>query len=170
MGAEQSYQKASKSTDLNIFNDDIDDLQMYLNSKPTTSTQSGFILDSIDIDKYSLNELIEDVSITEANRKTIKETSELLDNIKMSLDMYLLYDNYNVKNKVILKDINKKLINQNSEIKKKHEEIDGLKFENDHIRNKLDKHRSIRKYLLLFILIMVVLILVMIGLLYIKYN
>ena len=169
MGAEQSYEKESND-DIDIFSGDIQDLQMYLNTQTQTIPEQIYELDISNIDKYSLNELIEDVSITKANRIKIKETSELLDNIKMSLDMYLLYDNYNVKNKVILKDINKKLINQNTEIKKKHEEIDGLKFEYDHIKIKLDKHRSIRKYLLLFILIMVVLILVMIGLLYIKYN
>ena len=110
MGAEQSYQKAESP---NIsFKNDIEDLQEYL--KPIESIKKGneYDINSINLEKYSLYDLLKQ-SISKKDLTKIKNDSKILDKIKLSLDMYLLYDNYNVKHKVMITDLSKKLENQN---------------------------------------------------------
>ena len=169
MGAEQSYQKADKPTV--VFKNDIQNLQLYLaqsneQSDYPTNTRS---LDEIDIDKYSLYDLLKN-SASNQNRQQIKMYSDLLDKIKMSLDMYVLYDNYNLKHKVLITDLSKKLENQNKEIKGKSEEIDTLTFKINDIKKNSKKNNNIKLLLIIGIIILVILIGIMCVYIYFKLN
>ena len=121
MGAEQSYQKAVGKK-IN-FSNDIADLQAYLKQNNTNTEIKEYNLDEIDIDKYSLYQLLHKYA-SKQNREKINKDYDLLDKIKLSLDMYVLYDNYNLKHKVLVTDLSKKLENQKKKIKGKSEEID----------------------------------------------
>lgn len=167
MGAEQSYQKAdSPNVD---FKDDIKNLQLYL--KPIDPPQKGteYNLDEIDFDKYSLYDLLQK-SVSHRNSQTLKNNSDLLDKIKMSLDMYVLYDNYNLKHKVLVTDLSKKLENQNKEIKGKSEEIDTLNFKINDIKINSKKNNNIKLVLLIGIIIIIILIPIICIFIYLKLN
>jgi len=163
MGAEQSYQKAdSPNVD---FKDDIKNLQLYLaESDASSDSVEEYSLDGIDIDKYSL--LDGDIE----QEQKVKINSELLDKIKMSLDMYVLYDNYNLKHKVLITDLSKKLENQNKEIKGKSEEIDTLTFKINDIKINSKKNNNIKLVLLIGISILVILIPIICIFIYLKIN
>lgn len=167
MGANQSYQKADKP---NVdFKDDIKDLHEYL--KPIDPPKQGkeYDLDEIDIDKYSLYDLLQK-SVSDENRQKIKIDSDLLDKIKMSLDMYVLYDNYNLKHKVLITDLSKKLENQKKDIKNKSEEIDILNVKINDIKIETNKNNNIKLFLRIGIILLVILIGIIIILLYLSFN
>tara|TARA_B110000285_G_C14812579_1_gene462666 strand:+ start:124 stop:639 length:516 start_codon:yes stop_codon:yes gene_type:complete len=166
MGAEQSYQKKdSSSID---FNGDIEDLHEYLKPLETTKLGKEYDIDNIDLDKYSLYDLLQK-SASKQNINKIKLDSELLDKIKMSLDMYVLYDNYNLKHKVLVTDLSKKLENQNKEIKGKSEEIDTLIFKIKDIKNNSKKNSNIKLLILIGIIILVILIPIICIFIYLKF-
>jgi hypothetical protein len=169
MGAEQSYQKADSPT-IN-FNNDIENLQLYLAESDEQSNEPAneYSLDGIDIDKYSLYDLLQK-SVSSRNSQTLKNNSDLLDKIKMSLDMYVLYDNYNLKHKVLVTDLSKKLENQNKEIKGKSEEIDTLTFKINDIKSNSKKNSNIKLLLLIGIIILVILIGLICIYIYLKLN
>jgi len=162
MGAEQSYQKAERPN-INFYND-IEDLQEYL--KPIEKTKLG---KEYDLDKYSLYDLLQK-STSKQNLNKIKENSELLDKIKMSLDMYVLYDNYNIKHKVLVKDLSKKLENQNKKIKNKSEEIDTLNFKINDIKKNSNKNSNIKLILLISIILLIILIGIICIFIFLKFN
>ena len=167
MGAEQSYQKAERPN-INFYND-IEDLQEYL--KPIEKTKLGkeYDIDQLDLDKYSLYDLLQK-STSKQNLNKIKENSELLDKIKMSLDMYVLYDNYNIKHKVLVKDLSKKLENQNKKIKNKSEEIDTLNFKINDIKKNSNKNSNIKLILLISIILLIILIGIICIFIFLKFN
>ena len=167
MGAEQSYQPAERPT-INFYND-IEDLQEYL--KPIEKTKLGkeYDIDQLDLDKYSLYDLLQK-STSKQNLNKIKENSELLDKIKMSLDMYVLYDNYNIKHKVLVTDLSKKLENQNKKIKNKSEEIDTLNFKINDIKKNSNKNSNIKLILLISIILLIILIGIICIFIFLKFN
>ena len=166
MGAEQSYQKKGSSTI--DFNGDIEDLEEYLKPIDTITIGKEYDIDNIDLDKYSLYDLLQKSS-SQINLNKIKIDSELLDKIQMSLDMYVLYDNYNLKHKVLDIDLSKKLENQNKEIKGKSEEIDTLNFKINYIKNKSKKNSNIKLLILIGIIILVILIPIICIFIYLKF-
>ena len=168
MGAEQSYQKAD--TPKISFENDIYDLQEYLKPiKKEIKIMKEYDISDIDIDKYSLFDLLkQSVSIKDKNK--IMNDSKLLDKIKISLDMYLLYDNYNLNHKVLLKDLSKKLENQNKKLKGKSEEIDILNYKLNDIKLKTKKNYNIKLLLIIGIILLVILITVISILIYLKVN
>jgi len=167
MGAEQSYQKANNPTI--SFKNDIEDLQEYL--KPIESIKIGkeYDINNIDLDKYSLFDLLEQ-SVTIENRNQIMNDSKLLDKIKISLDMYLLYDNYNLKHKILIKDLSKKLNNQNNSLKGKSEEIDVLNYKLNDIKINTQKNNKTNLLLILGIIMLIILIIIISILIYVKVN
>ena len=167
MGAEQSYQKEERPN-INFYND-IEDLQEYLKPIETTKLGNEYDIDQIDLDKYSLYDLLQK-SASKQQLNKIKENSELLDNIKMSLDTYVLYDNYNLKHKVLVTDLSKKLENQNKKIKNKSEEIDTLSFKINDIKINSKKNNNIKLILLIGIIILVIFISIICIFIYLKFT
>lgn len=169
MGAEQSYQKAVSKNNYDIFYDDIEDLQEYLKHNDTTVIGKEYNLDDIDVDKYSLFKLLSN-SVSKEDRNKVKDTSDLLDKIKMSLDMFVLYDNYNLKHRVLIKDLSKKLKNQNKNLKNKSEEVDTLQVELNDIKIQTEKNNKIKLFLIIMVILLVILIGLICILLYLKFN
>ena len=167
MGAEQSYQKADSP---NIsFKDDIENLQEYLKPIETIEKGKEYDINSINLEKYSLYDLLKQ-SISKEDITKIKNDSKILDKIKISLDMYLLYDNYNVKHKVMITDLSKKLENQNKNIKGKSEEIDILNYKLKDINMNTDKNNNTKLLLIIGIIILIILIIIISVLIYLKVN
>ena len=97
------------------------------------------------------------------------ELKTTIDNVENSLKLYLLYDNYNVKTKVINNDLKNKYSFQTKELKNKLEEKD--KLYNIILNNKdiIIKNKKIKTYLLVFIILFLISILVLSYLFYKKY-
>jgi hypothetical protein len=173
MGSSYSYQKANESA--NIFDNDIDNLNNFLSySFPTNSTAVSTIDDDPDFFKNIRDKVLEDIVDHEPDEndkcpvESEKEKAEKLFNnlekIKRSIDLIMLYDNYNINNDVIIKDLSKKYNNQMLEIKKRTESTDLINHELNVIKNKINKNNKIDKTLLIFIIIFVLLIII-VGLL-----
>jgi hypothetical protein len=167
MGAEQSYQKA-ESPNIN-FDDDIEDLQEYLKPIETIKIGKEYDINSINLEKYSLYDLLKQ-SVSKEDTTKIKNDSKLLDKIKISLDMYLLYDNYNLKHKVLVTDLSKKLELQNKNIKGKSEEIDILNFKINDIKMNTKTNNNTKLLLIIGIIILALLISILSILIYVKIN
>ncbi len=154
MGASQSYEKAT-GTELN-FEYDIENLSSFLNqTKPSgQTTQSGGVItfnDLRDTNNYS------DQTLQATFNNTVNNTEK----IKRSLDLIQLYDNYNLKNNVIIKDLSKKYNNQIAEIKNRNESTDLLSHDLNVIKNKVTKNKIINRNLLIFIIIFVLIIIIL---------
>lgn len=167
MGAEQSYQKA-ESPNIN-FDDDIEDLQEYLKPIETIKIGKEYDINSINLEKYSLYDLLKQ-SVSKEDTTKIENDSKLLDKIKISLDMYLLYDNYNLKHKVLVTDLSKKLELQNKNIKGKSEEIDILNFKINDIKMNTKTNNNTKLLLIIGIIILALLISILSILIYVKIN
>ena len=161
MGASQSYQKRIKIDELSLAND-IDDLTGFLNYRFPTNAS----VESSETDEDFFNTIRNDkiASINELC-KTDKDSSECgtnifnnLEKIKRSIDLIMLYDNYNINNGVIIKDLSKKYNNQIAEIKKRTEYTDLINYDLNVIKNKINKNNKIDRTLLIFIIIFVILI------------
>ena len=168
MGAEQSYQKAKSPTV--SFKQDIEDLQEYL-KKPIDTIKIGkeYNINDINLDKYSLFDLLNQ-SISKEDTTKIRNDSKLLDKIKISLDMYVLYDNYNVKHKVMITDLSKKLENQNKYLKGRSEEIDVLNYKLKDLKINNQKDKKTNLLLIIGIIILIILICILCFLIYLKVN
>ena len=79
----------------------------------------------------------------------------------MSLDLIQLYDNYNLKNNLIIKDLSKKYNNQIAEIKNRNESTDLLSHDLNVIKNKVNKNKIINRNLLIFIIIFLLIIIIL---------
>ena len=167
MGAEQSYQKA-ESPNIN-FDDDIEDLQEYLKPIETIKIGKEYDINSINLEKYSLYDLLKQ-SVSKEDTTKIENDSKLLDKIKISLDKYLLYDNYNLKHKVLVTDLSKKLELQNKNIKGKSEEIDILNFKINDIKMNTKTNNNTKLLLIIGIIILALLISILSILIYVKIN
>jgi len=90
-----------------------------------------------------------------------------LDEIENAYKLYLLYDNYKIKNKVMNKDLNKKYKNQNKNIKSGYESVDKIKvIIKDLELSILNKKRN--QKILNFILVIVILMVLVIAFLLYK--
>ena len=96
-------------------------------------------------------------TLTENEDKDIIPNYEAL---KTNLKLYLLYDNYNNKNSVIIKDLNKKLKNQTNELKLKHEDYDKIQFDLEIIKEKNNKINEVKKQLTITIFVFLILIVI----------
>jgi hypothetical protein len=167
MGASQSYQKDNAHN--MDFKYDIDDLNSFLNYNfPTKSAADSTIGD--DFFKNIIDE-IKNKGYDAAKQNNISDILDNLEKIKRSIDLIMLYDNYNLKNSVIIKDLSKKSNNQLAEIKKRTEYTDLINHELNVIKHKIHKNNKIDKTLLIFIIIFVLLIIIVgfiIGLKFVK--
>jgi ABC-type antimicrobial peptide transport system permease subunit len=89
-----------------------------------------------------------------------KQYTDLANNLEASLKTYILFNNYENKNEVIIKDLNKKLINQDKEVKDLAEDKDKIKTLILFNKNKLN--RSKRKQTIFLVLNIVLLIAIII--------
>jgi len=153
MGASQSYQK--ETNDSINFTNDIENLNSFLNySFPTDGATQSKITDPI----FFKN--IRDKVIHHNNELDMQDIFNNLEKIKRSIDLIMLYDNYNLKNGVIIKDLSKKYNNQLSEIKKRTEYTDLINHDLNVIKNKINKNNKIDTTLLIFIILFVLLIII----------
>ena len=98
--------------------------------------------------------------ISRYNKAKRSKAENLLKKLEANMKMYMIYDNYDTKNEVILKDLKKKAENQGSELKKLIEDRDKLKTVLDYDKvkeEKFDKSANIVK------IINIVLFLTIIG-------
>jgi len=157
MGASQSYQKPTAQSNIN-FQYDIDDLTSFLNySFPTDATNTQ--ITNPNFFKNIRNKVIKNTGNSED--VDMKNIFNNLEKIKRSIDLIMLYDNYNLKNGVIIKDLSKKYNNQLAEIKKRTEYTDLINHDLNVIKNKINKNNKIDKTLLIFIILFVLLIIVL---------
>jgi hypothetical protein len=89
-----------------------------------------------------------------------KQYTDLANNLEASLKTYILFNNYENKNEVIITDLNKKLINQDKEVKDLAEDKDRIKTLILFNKNKLN--RSKRKQTVFLVLNIVLLIAIII--------
>jgi hypothetical protein len=178
MGASQSYEKAALETTLIS---EIEGLESIINTNNQTQTNT---LDTITCDpnivnswcsdrklnKYSILKLWEDMNNDSPMSDADQTISNNLEKIKASMDMYLLYDNYNLKNTVIIKDLEKKLLNQNADVKTDSEQIDKLKFNINNLKENIETNTNIKLYLLIVIILALLLIIIFSVLLYLKFK
>lgn len=157
MGASQSYQKPTAQSNID-FQYDIDDLTSFLNYPFPTVTVQSKITDP-NFFKNIRDKAIENTIHSE--KEDMQNIFNNLEKIKRSIDLIMLYDNYNLKNGVIIKDLSKKYNNQLAEIKKRTEYTDLINHDLNVIKNKINKNNKIDKTLLIFIIIFVLLIIIL---------
>ena len=75
--------------------------------------------------------------------------------------MYFLYDGYDHKNSVILKDLEKKFINQKKELKGLYEKKDQLRSNLDYSKDDLIKENKKNKFYTINIFVLVVISIVL---------
>ena len=75
--------------------------------------------------------------------------------------MYFLYDGYDNKNSVILKDLEKKFTNQKKELKLLFEKKDKLRSDLDYSKENLDSKKKKNKLIIANIFVLVVISLVL---------
>lgn len=157
MGASSSYQKKGHTE----LDSEVQNLQAYLNHKYTTPVGDAKL---INLDSL-FNEYLEK-NLSPNQKLHILKVQKL----KTSMELYLLYDNYNVKNSVIIKDLTKKYENQMKELKKQNEQNDMISHNINILKNKIIKNNNINTTLLVFIIIFVILIILLGVLIYLKYK
>ena len=157
MGASSSYQKKGHTE----LDSEVQNLQAYLNHKYTTPVGDTKL---INLDSL-FNEYLEK-NLSPNQKLHILKVQKL----KTSMELYLLYDNYNVKNSVIIKDLTKKYENQMKELKKQNEQNDMISHNINILKNKIIKNNNINTTLLVFIIIFVILIILLGVLIYLKYK
>lgn len=84
-----------------------------------------------------------------------------LDKLKAYINMYFLYDGYDNKNSVILKDLEKKFTNQKKELKLLFEKKDKLRSDLDYSKENLDSKKKKNKLIIANIFVLVVISLVL---------
>lgn len=187
MGASQSYEKVSESIIPNL-ESEIEDLEIYLGEQALNAEESEVAANALaeltncnpnvstnwcsdeNLTKYSILELNKLQNTGNRLSNNNKSISHNLEKIKASMDMYLLYDNYNLKNNVIIKDLEKKLRNQKDDVKTDNEQIDKLKFNINNLKENIEQNKKIQLYLLIVIIFALLLIIVFSVLLYLKYK
>ena len=145
---------------------DLTDLKQYLLEDNYPEYRSGsegdnFISIDLSYNQSEYNNIIEFLD-TYFNRK--------IDKLKQYMNMYFLYDGYDSKNVIILKDLEKKLLNQKKDLKLLYEKKDNLRSNIDYSNDttiKDNKQKNI--YIVnIVILVLISIILFMIILVYIK--
>ena len=84
-----------------------------------------------------------------------------IENLKAYINMYFLYDGYDHKNSIILKDLEKKFLNQKKELKLLYERKDKLRSNIDYSTESLLKEEKNNKLYIANIFILVVISIVL---------
>jgi hypothetical protein len=115
------------------------------NSLPEITAQESRSRDSRGSEVMLVNK--SDIKVVE---KHFKNQMELLSSY---LNMYLLFDGYDNKNNVVIKDLEKKLNNQKKELKELYESRDKLRSNIDYAHLKLNESDDKKKILTILIII-----------------
>ena len=84
-----------------------------------------------------------------------------IENLKAYINMYFLYDGYDHKNSIILKDLEKKFLNQKEELKSLYEKKDNLRsnidYSNEDLVNQKKKNKIYSANIFILVVISIVL-------------
>jgi hypothetical protein len=132
---------------------------IYPNDEPQKLDLSQ--LPAISVKKKTSGEnIIIGTSVPEVN--ALEEHFEYqLDNLRAYINMYFLYDGYDHKNSVILKDLEKKFLNQKKEIKGLYEKKDKLRSNLDYSNEDLIKENKKNRFYTINIFILVIISIVL---------
>lgn len=90
-------------------------------------------------------------SVTLVDRGDIKVVQKHFENqldlLRSYLNLYQLFDGYDSKNSIVLKDLEKKLLNQKKELKLLYETKDKLHTNLDYSKSKFEEHNTKKKNL-----------------------
>lgn len=132
---------------------------IYPNDEPQRLDVSE--LPSISISKRGTGEEIT-ISTTVPEVNVLEEHfKSQLENLKAYINMFFLYDGYDHKNSIILKDLEKKFVNQKQELKLLYEKRDQLRSSLDYSHEDLIKQKKKNKLYLANIFILVVISIVL---------
>ena len=173
MGASQSaFFKANQPTDTAV---DLNSLRSTLVSPepPSSFSQYGIGLTAPNIVDDDLKRYTDEYefllgkhgSCPDATDEEIKKDLEEIEN---AYKLYLLYDNYKVKNKVMNEDLNKKFRNQTKNIKNSYEVLDKININIKQLEQSILNKKRTQKILNFIIAILVIIILVLAFLIYKK--
>lgn len=105
-------------------------------------------------DVLNSGELGQAVRIDSLDIKVIeKHFKNQIQLLKSYLNMYLLFDGYDNKNGIVIKDLEKKLINQKKELKKLYETKDKLMSNLDYTKVKYVENKNKKKIFNILIII-----------------
>ena len=79
-----------------------------------------------------------------------------LENLRAYISMYFLYDGYDNKNAIILKDLEKKFLNQKKELKLMYEKKDQLRSNIDYFNEDLNNEQKKNRFYTINIFVLVV--------------
>ena len=91
-----------------------------------------------------------------------KQYTDLANNLEASLKTYILFNNYENKNEVIIKDLNKKLINQDKEVKDLAEDKDRIKTLILFNKNKLNRSKTKQTVFLVLNIVLLIAIIIIV--------
>jgi len=141
---------------------------IYPNDEPQKLDLSQ--LPAISVKKKTSGEnIIIGTSVPEVN--ALEEHFEYqLDNLRAYINMYFLYDGYDHKNSVILKDLEKKFLNQKKEIKGLYEKKDKLRSNLDYSNEDLIKENKKNRFytINIFILVIISIVLFVVNLIHLR--
>lgn len=99
-------------------------------------------------------------SVTIVSRGDIKLVEKHFENQLQMLDSYLnlyqLFDGYDSKNSIVIKDLEKKLLNQKKELKLLYETKDKLHSNLDYSKTKFNKYQNTQRNLNILIIILAI--------------
>ena len=124
-------------------------------SVTTSETNNG----SNDITEYETNFNVINDNILELYKK---QYTDLANNLEASLKTYILFNNYENKNEVIIKDLNKKLINQDKEVKDLAEDKDRIKTLILFNKNKLNRSKTKQTVFLVLNIVLLIAIIIIV--------
>jgi len=132
---------------------------IYPNDEPQRLDLSQ--LPAISVKKKSSGQnIIIATSVPEVNALEEHFESQL-ENLRAYINMYFLYDGYDHKNSVILKDLEKKFLNQKKEIKGLYEKKDQLRSNLDYSNEDLIKENKKNRFYTINIFVLVVISIVL---------
>jgi hypothetical protein len=100
-------------------------------------------------DEITISTTVPEVNVLEEHFKS------QLENLKAYINMYFLYDGYDNKNTIILKDLEKKFVNQKQDLKLLYEKRDKLRSNLDYSKEDLLNQKKKNKLYLANIFILV---------------
>ena len=173
MGAKQSYLIPSQPADItrNVFQE--------LNSitqQGTTQPVNKVTINDEDLIRYIINlnetlfKLQQDCQNAGAEYQTIlpddkKKIQNLVNDIEQLNKLYILFNNYKVKNKIINKDLKKKYNNESGNIKLLEQNLDKLQYNTLNINHKINSKLNKKKVLNIIIILTIIANLILLGLL-----
>ena len=174
MGAKQSYLIPSQPADItkNVFQELNAITQQVTIDEPTQTID----INDEDLKRYIINlnetlfKLQQDCESSGNPSQTISpedknDIEKLVNDIEQLNKLYVLFNNYKVKNKIINKDLKKKYNNESGDIKLLEQNLDKLQYNTLNINHKIHSKLNKKKLLNIIIILTVLANLILLGLL-----